>query len=169
MTGRITLVGDTQISPREQTIVTRPAQVEDAPSLARLYFASYESNDLWSQEQAQEKIEKIIAGEFGEFYAEASPVVVDDNGQIVAAALTLKNRNDMVGPDNTPTIYELFTASSRRREGLAEQLIAATSEVLNKSGHEEFFVHIDEGNAAALALYLTLDFRRWFPTEEDPF
>lgn len=169
MAGKITLIGRTNFRATASSVIMRSVTREDAEALARLYFASYEGDNLWSQADAQQEIEEILDGKLGEFCPEASPLVLDSNNRVVAAALVLKNRIDNVGPNNTPTIYQLFTAASRRREGLAEQLIRTSSSVLHDASYDEFFVHIDDGNAAALALYLTLDFNRWFPSEEDSF
>lgn len=36
-----------------------------------------------------------------------------------------------------------------------------------EDGYEQVSVRISENNAAALALYLTLDFNRWFPEDDD--
>ncbi|MDO4916734.1 MAG: GNAT family N-acetyltransferase, partial [Rothia sp. (in: high G+C Gram-positive bacteria)] len=111
--------------------------------------------------------DKVFAGELGDFYPEASPVVVDDNDRVIAAVLCLKNRKDGVEPADLPTIYELVTAASRRREGIAEQLIRQTIHSMNQDGIEQVSVRIPETNAPALALYLTLDFHRWAPNNED--
>lgn len=166
MSGLITLISQTSKTAKPITVSTRPAQVEDAEALARLYFASYEDERFASQSEAEAEIEKILRGEHGEFYTEASPVVVDEHDRIVAASLCLKHRI-VTDPKNIPTIYELFTAASRRREGLAEQLIRLSIGQMFEDGYEKVSVRIGDNNSAALALYLTLDFNRWFPEEED--
>jgi len=38
---------------------------------------------------------------------------------------------------------------------------------LHENGYEEVCVRIPEDNAAALALYLTLDFNRWNPEQDE--
>ncbi|WP_237207852.1 GNAT family N-acetyltransferase [Rothia nasimurium] len=162
MSGLITLISQTSPATKPLTVATRPAQVEDAEALARLYFASYEDERFSSQEDATAEMERILKGEHGEFYADASPVVVDEHDRIVAASLCLKHRV-VTEPKSIPTIYELFTAASRRREGLAEQLIRRSIDQMHEDGYEQVSVRISENNAAALALYLTLDFNRWFP------
>ena len=108
----------------------------------------------------------MFDGEYGTVLPKASPVVVDDAGRIIAAALVLESR---VGDDlpDSPYIFELFTESSRRREGIAEQLLRVAITELKEEGFEHVALRISEDNAAALALYLTLDFRRWFPEEEE--
>lgn len=169
MTGMITLITKTSENPKTVKIITRAAKLEDSEALARLYFASYDSPDVASQEQALEQIRSILSGTYGDFYPEASPVLVDENGRIVAAALCLHNRKDLAVPADKPTIYELFTAASRRREGLAEQLVRISIDAMNHDGVEEVTVRVEEDNYAALALYLTLDFHRWQAIDDDEF
>lgn len=163
----ITLVTDTQENTRESQLTTRPAQASDSEALARLLFSAYESNLYPTQADAKVALDKVFAGELGDFYPEASPVVVDENDRVIAAVLCLKNRKDGVEPAELPTIYELVTAASRRREGIAEQLIRQTIHSMNQDGIEQVSVRIPETNAPALALYLTLDFHRWAPNNED--
>ncbi|MDO4899014.1 MAG: GNAT family N-acetyltransferase, partial [Rothia sp. (in: high G+C Gram-positive bacteria)] len=164
MSGLITLISQTTRATKPITVTTRPARVDDAEALARLYFASYEDDRFSSQAEAAEEMGRILRGEHGEFYTDASPVVVDEHGRVVAASLCLKHRV-VTDPKNIPTIYELFTAASRRREGLAEQLIRLSINQMFEDGYQKVSVRISENNAAALALYLTLDFNRWFPEE----
>lgn len=166
MSGLITLVSQTSKAAKPITVSTRPAQVEDAEALARLYFASYEDDRFTSQAEAATEMEKILRGEHGEFYTDASPVVVDEHDRIIAASLCLKHRI-VTDPKDLPTIYELFTAASRRREGLAEQLIRRSIDQMFEDGYEQVTVRIQDDNSAALALYLTLDFNRWYPEDED--
>lgn len=166
MTGKITLITCTREDTAGNALALRPATPADNEALARLYFASYDG-EIATQAEALEKINQIFDGAHGSFYPEASPVLVDENNRIVAAALSLKDRTDGVGPEATPTIYELFTAASRRREGLAEKLIRHTLGVMAAEGFSTSTVHIDDTNYAALALYLTLDFNRWIPETDD--
>lgn len=166
MSGLITLISQTSKAKKPLTVTTRPARLEDAEALARLYFASYDDDRFASQSDAQQEMTRILQGEHGEFYTEASPVIVDEHDRIVAAALCLKHRV-VTEPKSIPTIYELFTAASRRREGLAEQLIRRSIDQMFTDGYKQVSVRINETNAAALALYLTLDFNRWFPEPDD--
>lgn len=168
MSGFITLVSQTSKATKPITVSTRPAQVEDAEGLARLYFASYEGDRFSSQAEAATEMEKILRGEHGEFYTDASPVVVDEHDRVIAASLCLKH-SPAREPKDLPTIYELFTAASRRREGLAEQLIRRSLDQMFEDGYKQVTVRIQDNNSAALALYLTLDFNRWYPEAEDIF
>src|SRR5699024_813355 len=108
----------------------------------------------------------LFDGEFGSLLPEASPVVEDDSGKIIAAALVLDRRRGEDLPQS-PYIFELFTAASRRREGLAEQLVRTAIDRLHHSGYDDVALRISEDNAAALALYLALDFHRWNPESDE--
>ncbi len=157
----ITLISKTVAHKKPTTVSTRSIRKEDAQALARLLFSSYDDSRVPSQAHALKEIESILDGSHGDFYPEASPVVVDQHDRVVPAVLCLRNRKDQVEPANVATIYELFTAASRRREGLAEQLIRMSINTMYRDGLSEVTVQIPESNAAALALYLTLEFRRW--------
>ena len=163
----ITLVSQTDTFTPDSELSTRSAESTDCEALARLLFTSYESRLYPTQADAQKELEAVFAGEKGDFFAEASPVVVDENGRVIAAALCLKNRKDDVEPSDVPTIFELVTAASRRRQGIAEELIREAMTSMKNNGFEEVTVRIPETNAPALALYLTLDFHRWQPAYED--
>ena len=166
MTGTITLIARTAENTRTPAVSLRPATPEDAESLAQLYYSSYEQGGVSSLEEARQVIRGVFDGEYGPFLPEASPVVVDDDGTVVPAALVLSRR---VGDDlpDVPYIFELFTAASRRRQGLAEQLVRCAMGTLYDNGYDQVSLRIAEDNAAALALYLTLDFNRWVPETDD--
>ena len=166
MTGTITLIAHTAENTRTPAVSLRPATPEDTESLAQLYYSSYEQGWVSSLEEARQVIRGVFDGEYGPFLPEASPVVVDDDGTVVAAALVLSRR---VGDDlpDVPYIFELFTAASRRRQGLAEQLVRCAMGTLYYNGYDQVSLRIAEDNAAALALYLTLDFNRWVPETDD--
>jgi len=167
MTGTITLIARTTENPKRNPVPTRPATREDAEGLAQLYYSSYEQGGVSSLEEARQVIGGVFAGEYGPFLPEASPVVVDEDGGIVAAALVLERRvGDGQLPD-APYLFELFTAASRRRQGLAEQLVRSSMATLFQKGYEQVCLRIAEDNAAALALYLTLDFNRWIPDDDE--
>ncbi|MFW0154979.1 GNAT family N-acetyltransferase [Rothia sp. P6271] len=164
----ITLITNT-ITPlckSPQRLNLRPTSQEDYEAIARLLFSAYDESTFPTQENAQHYVETILNGTHGEFYPEASPILIDDNGRAVAVLLSLKNRLDHNGPENTPTLLELITAPSRRREGIAEELITYALDVMHTQHHEAASTHINETNAAALALYLTLGWQRWTPQDD---
>ncbi|MDO4919763.1 GNAT family N-acetyltransferase [Kocuria sp.] len=166
MTGNITLIARTVPSTREATAPSRPVTREDSATLAQLLREAYGSAATGSQEQAETMVQDALEGAFGPFLAEQSRLVEDENGNPVAAAMVLERRTDSHLPD-APYLFELFTASSHRRRGLAEQLVRSVMASLHENGYEEVCVRIPEDNAAALALYLTLDFNRWTPEHDE--
>ena len=166
MTRTITLIARTVQNTKTPSVTLRPSRREDSEELAQLYYSSYEQGGVSSLEEAREVIRGVFDDEYGPFLPDASPVVVDDDGSLVAAALVLARRVGDALPD-APYLFELFTASSRRRQGLAEQLVRCAMSTLYDNGYDQVCLRISEDNAAALALYLTLDFNRWIPETDD--
>lgn len=175
LTGTITLIArTTDVLPRADRaeLPTRFTQSEDKEPLAHLFYSAYQAVGLDSAnggvdslEQARTIVTKLFEGEYGSFLPEASPVVLNDNGEIVAASLVLERRVGDSLP-NAPYIFELFTHSAYRRQGLAESLVRQSAAALHGAGHERVSLRIREDNSPALALYLTLDFNRWLPEVE---
>ena len=166
MSGTITLIGRTQETSSANPVPTRPARPEDVPALAELFYAAYGAEVLGSPEAAERILRGVFDGEYGPFLADASPVIEDEEGAVVAAAIVLENRTGKHLPE-VPYIFELFTAASYRRRGLAEQLVREAITKLHQQGYEEVALRIAEDNSAALALYLTLDFPRLVPYHDD--
>lgn len=170
MTGSIILVGRTaDLTTRagKSVLNTRPAAPDDVQILAELYSSAYQASNasqvgdpVSSTEEAMEVLQDLFDGKFGPFLAEASPVVVDEDGTIVAAALVVARRTGEDMPED-PYLFELFTHTSWRRRGLAEKLVRASASALEQAGHERMSLRIADDNSAALALYLTLNFNRW--------
>ena len=166
MTGTITLIARTEVTPRELTATSRSVTDADTGALARLLREAYGSAAVGTQEDAEATIRDAVRGEFGPFLQEQSQVIEDDDGSPVAAAIVLERRDDAHLPD-APFLFELVTASSHRRRGLAEQLVRQVMRSLQENGYDEVCVRIPDDNSAALALYLTLDFNRWIPEQDD--
>lgn len=170
MTGTIILIARTaDVAPRSSSaqLPGRFAQPEDRDALAHLFYAAYEAVGLDSAnggvdslDAAKEIVASLFDGEYGTFLPEASPVVLNEQGEIVAASLVVERRAGDGLPD-APYIFELFTHSAHRRQGLAERLVRESAGALKEAGHERVSLRIREDNSPALALYLTLDFNRW--------
>lgn len=167
MSGTITLTAQTSETNSTHPAPSRQVTAEDIPALSELYFQAYASSPAaMSKEDAGKIIQGVFDGEYGPFLPAASPVVEDDDGQVIAAAIVLEQRKGDDLP-TAPYLFELFTASSHRRRGLAEQLVREAMTKLYSQGYEEVCLRIAEDNSAALALYLTLDFNRWIPDHDD--
>ena len=175
MTGKIVLVGrtaDLVARSGKSLLNTRPATSEDISALADLYAAAYQASstadasDVSSAEEAKEILTKLFDDEFGRLLPEASPVVSDEDGSIVAAALVVERRTGEAVPED-PYLFELFTHAAHRRQGLGEKLVRVSAATLSEAGHERLSLRISEDNSAALALYLTLGFSRWQEAAEN--
>lgn len=166
MTGTITLIAPTSETHSTQPVPSRQIDAADIPTLADLFHEAYASSTAPTEECARDIIQGVFDGKYGPFLPEASPVIVDDGGRVVAAALVLERREGEDLP-RSPYLFELFTAASHRRRGLAEQLVREVLTNLHQQGHERLSLRIAEDNSAALALYLTLDFNRWVPETDD--
>ncbi|MEH0110169.1 GNAT family N-acetyltransferase [Tersicoccus sp. MR15.9] len=166
MAGTITLTAQTAPLEREPAVVTRPATDGDIPVLGQLYYSSYADSRPWTQEEATADVRKVYADEFGRFLPEASLVVPDEQDNPLAALLVVDGFPDSGLPE-APFVLELFTHPDHRRKGYAEELVRQALARLAEAGYEQVALRISENNAAALALYLTLDFQRWDPPTDD--
>ena len=166
MTGNITLIARTAPNARQATAVSRPVSEQDTDALASLLMDAYGPQVSGTAEDAKHLVREAFAGKFGPLLQNQSQIIEDEDGTPVAAALLLERREGEDLPD-APYLFELFTASSHRRRGLAEQLVRGVMATLAENGYDEVCVRIPEDNAAALALYLTLDFHRWHPDQDD--
>jgi ribosomal protein S18 acetylase RimI-like enzyme len=90
---------------------------------------------------------------FGRTVEAASLVTSGPDGQITAAIIVTER-------DGGAVIAELFTHPDHRRQGLAEELLRHALYVLHALDHATVTVTVDDTNSAAMALYLSRDFRR---------
>lgn len=172
MSSEVTLIARTTPLPLEIDITTRGLSSEDIPALGELYYNAYDQGiSEQSVQAAVAAIESAFSGKHGKLLTEISQVVVNADGRIIAAVLVIENAAD-VEPDanlkspSAPLLLELFTDRDHRRQGLAERLVLLSADLLFHAGYPEVAVRVQESNSAALALYLSLDFRRWEREEE---
>jgi ribosomal protein S18 acetylase RimI-like enzyme len=151
------------LSPQEAkqgTSVPRPVESADLAELTDLYLRSYHPEaDRLDAEKAAGRISRIFAGTHGTPIPQASLAIVNAVGQITAAILVTDRRVDSATP-GTAYIAELFTHPDHRRQGLAEDLLRHAMHVLHTLGHRTVAVTVHSTNSAAMALYLSRDFRR---------
>ncbi|GAA5230213.1 GNAT family N-acetyltransferase [Arthrobacter cryoconiti] len=167
MTDMVTLIAQTSPLERELRTASRTVEESDLPRLGELYFTAYEPGIAGeSLQAAREDIKSSMAGKYGQFLPKASHVALDENGTVVAAVLVVERA---IGDDTpeAPFIIELFTDREHRRRGLAEDLVLATMDALFNVGQKHVALRVKASNSAALALYLSLDFRRWSPEENE--
>lgn len=167
MTDMVTLIAKTTPLERELKIHSRTVQETDTPRLGELFFTAYDSDVVGdSLDAAMADMKDSLAGKYGPFLPEASHVALDDDGKIIAAVLVVEHAVGNDTPD-TPFIIELFTDREHRRRGLAEDLVLATMDTLFNDGRSDVALRVKSTNSAALALYLSLDFSRWSPEENE--
>jgi N-alpha-acetyltransferase 10/11 len=167
MSSMVTLIARTAPLERDLKIEARQATDADVPRLGELYFSAYDPGVASeSLNAAVADIHASFAGKYGAYLPDASPVAVNDAGEIIAAIMVVERATWEQTPE-APFIIELFTDRNHRRQGLAEELVLACMDSLFNSGHREVALRVDSDNSAALALYLSLDFRRWYPEDED--
>jgi ribosomal protein S18 acetylase RimI-like enzyme len=163
----VTLIARTTPLERELKTTSRTVEESDLPRLGELYFTAYDPGIAGETLQvAVDNMRASLTGKYGQFLPKASHVALDENDKIVAAVLVVERA---LGPETpeTPFIIELITDRSHRRQGLAEDLVLATMDTLFNEGKEEVALRVEESNAAALALYHSLDFRRWTPDDDE--
>lgn len=132
----------------------------DLPKLADLYLDAYgNGTSPPDAEKAADRISAVLDGARGTPIPQASLLTTDVEGRIIAAILTTERALGAAGP-GTAFIAELFTRPDHRRQGLAEELLGHALQALHDTGHKTVSVTVDSANAAAVALYLSRDFRR---------
>ncbi|WAH96272.1 GNAT family N-acetyltransferase [Arthrobacter sp. MMS18-M83] len=155
------LVGPQDLKPAAHAL--RNIKATDLPPLAELYVHSYgDGTSPRDREKAAHRISAVLKGSHGTLIPQASLLTADAEGRIIAAILTTARDFGTAGP-GTAFIAELFTDPDHRRQGLAEELLNHALQALHDTGHRTVAVTVDSTNAAAVALYLSRDFRR--PTQ----
>lgn len=160
MNALVTLAAQT--GPQERgatTIQVRPVEAWDLPELSALYRQAYAGDAENPGDGTAGGIEALLQGVHGSPMAGASLVSVDAGGHITAAIITT-DAALAAGGSGTALIAELFTHPDQRRQGLAEELLRQCIHALHTIGRTRVAVHVDSSNAAAMALYLSRDFRR---------
>lgn len=137
----------------------RPIQAADLPGLSLMYREAYADSLPQPADREVGWIDALIDGARGRHLAEASAVKAAPDGQL-AAAIIVTEPAPGSDVDWDSEIAELFTHPDHRRQGLAEELLAHSLNALHQLGRNRVAVTVDSGNSAALALYLSRDFRR---------
>jgi len=151
------------IGPQDlKHIVQAPRSIKptDMPKLADLYMQAYANGTSNPDtEKAADRISAVFEGAHGTPIPQASLLTSDGDGGITAAIVTTERALGSDGP-KTAFIAELLTHPDHRRQGLAEDLLSHAIQALHDLGHKTLAVTVNSGNAAAIALYLSRDFRR---------
>ncbi|MGW6200583.1 N-acetyltransferase family protein [Kribbella sp. NPDC055110] len=138
-------------TPAVPGVVLRPPAVEDALPLGKLYFEAYDAGVAAATEQeALEDIELTFAGEYGVLAPSLSRLAWADD-QLVGALLVVERAPWPDTPD-CPFIIELFTARSRRHQGIARLLLRECANIT-------VALRVDEKNTPAVTLYRSFGFQ----------
>lgn len=164
MSDLVTLIRriDAAPSPAEPPagLAMRSSRPADLAALGALYFAAYDPGIACDTlEEAVADVAASFAGEYGEYWPEASPVVTS-GGRIVNAVMTVRRAPWDDTPD-CPFIIELFTARDHRRRGLGRLAVTSCMRTVAAAGEQAVALRVAVDNRAALALYRSLGFARW--------
>ena len=158
------------IGPQEPTPAVRlprAIKITDLPALTDLYLNAYADVTFRPDTgKSADRISAIFEGAHGPQIPQASLLTAKADGSITAAIVTTDRA---LGNDGARTAFiaELFTHPDHRRQGLAEVLLSHAMQALHGLGHRTLAVTVDSSNAAAIALYLSRDFRRLTPHTEN--
>ena len=139
----------------EFSVVT-PIRAVSVEALARLMVDAYEGTADWEDGDdvhvAEFEIRATLAGEYGEFNAEASAVILGESGEPVSALFASKF-------EGRETILFVYTAKSAQGQGHASKLIRHAAYQLQRSGVEDLYLFVSVSNPARL-LYEKLGFSK---------
>lgn len=146
-----------KLVPLPDGYTVREMRREDLEAVGRLYFEAYDPGVACATlEEAVADIVASFDGVYGEFWFEASPVILHGH-ELVAAVMTVRRAPWDDVPD-CPFIIELFTDRTYRRQGLARHLITATAKTMWSAGETAMALRVDQANTPARRLYGSLGF-----------
>ncbi|CAI3790604.1 hypothetical protein NKCBBBOE_00065 [Pseudarthrobacter sp. MM222] len=140
-------------------VPVRPIEAGDLPELIRMYAHAYADVPVPSDDGSPEWILALFDGVHGRLVPGASLVTIHTDGSLTAAIITTDAPPGTKGGGEA-FIAELITRPEHRRQGLAEELLRHCMQALHAMGRSTVAVSVDSANAAAMALYLSRDFRR---------
>ncbi|MCU1522449.1 MAG: acetyltransferase [Arthrobacter sp.] len=140
-------------------VPVRPIEAEDLPELTRMYRHAYADGPVHSDGGGPGWIRALLDGVHGRLVTEASLVTTRADGSLTAAIITTDSAPGSERGGEA-FIAELITRPEHRRQGLAEELLRHCMHALHSMGRSTVAVSVDSRNAAAMALYLSRDFRR---------
>ncbi|NTV39856.1 MAG: GNAT family N-acetyltransferase [Demequinaceae bacterium] len=164
MTQRLTLVADASVVARRgaalpDALTMRAMTEADAEALAQLYLSVYHPDvGARSLLEAREEMRLTFAGDFGPLWLDASPVIVDADGVVRAAVMTVTDAPLEWEAPAGPYVIEVLTARLWRGRGLARILLAQTARAVVAAGRETVTLRVDPDNVGALRLYGSVGF-----------
>jgi ribosomal protein S18 acetylase RimI-like enzyme len=138
----------------------RECQEADLGVLGALYYRSYPPGVAGTDvTEATADIAAAVAGEYGELWVAASPLVMVDAQ--LAGAIQVVRRAPWPDTPDCPFVIELFVAPEHRRQGLARLLLHEAMTVVAAAAAAEIALRVAEDNVAARGLYASLGFSEW--------
>jgi L-amino acid N-acyltransferase YncA len=139
-------------------VVIRDARVEDAEDMVAILnpiitARSYTALDTPLSVESQREFIRSFAPQ-GVFH-----VAVDATSNRVVGLQDVSPFGDFTHAFDHVGVIGTFVDLSRRRQGIASQLFAATFAAARKKGYEKFFTYVRADNDAALRTYLGQGFQ----------
>lgn len=164
MTANITLIAEarnviTIELPLPNGFRVKPATRDHQSKLAALWFAAYPPNIATSISEAEQEMSEMFAGEYGQFWPEASPVIFAGN-ELIAAICTVHKAPWEKTP-TCPFIVDLMVHPQFRRRGVATWLVRETARVVLREAHTHVALRVLVDNTTAISLYRKLGFTDW--------
>ncbi|WP_426998476.1 GNAT family N-acetyltransferase [Pseudarthrobacter sp. N5] len=157
----VTLAASTGPHEPGSAALPRPIAATDLPELTRLILHADTTGTAHpGTADPANRLSAHFTGGHGTLIRDATLLATDAQGRITAA-IVVTERAFGAGGHRTAFIAELFTHPEHRRQGLAENLLRTAMHNLHAKGRDTVAVTLDSSNAAAMALYLAMDFRRW--------
>ena len=170
---RLTLVADASVVACRGValphgLTMRAVTDADAEALAQLYLSAYHpSPGAMSLIETREEMRANFAGESGELWREASPVVVDADGVVLASVLTVTAAPLDWGAPTGPYVIEVLTSYLWRGRGLASALLAEVACTVAAAGRETMTLRVDVDSIGATRLYAAAGFVGLTETDAD--
>lgn len=135
------------------TYQLKPIKQQDITKVAATMLEAYEGTVDQQEETLQEailEVEKILNDGYGPFIAEASYWIEMNDEAAAVICINLWNEK--------PLITEIYTGKKFLHQGMANTLIRASMNKLNRMGYGEMALNVTVENSSALHLYEKLGF-----------
>jgi len=147
-----------RLSPLPDGVTARPIVAADVPALAALYLRAYDPPAVGTYDEAVAEMVSAFDGTWGVLWPEASLSAWIGDELVGVVQCVHRPSTEMGDAPDCPWIIEVFTDPGRRRSGLARALIVAVCHVMDTAGERLVGLTVDDGNVAALGLYMSLGF-----------
>jgi len=125
------------------------AEPGEAADVARLIaeFGDWYGNERPDEDELRASVERIMAGDDGEYLLGAA------DGRVPAGVCQLRFRWSVWKSAEDCWLEDLFVREVARRSGLGRALVEAALDRARERGCKRIELDVNEGNAAARALY----------------